>query len=368
MKKTVLRSLISALCCCALFLGSLPTAQAASLKASIVTGKVTLNGQVIDNKTAKYPLLLYSNITYFPMTYHLSRFMGVSTDWNNDTKTLNITAGGERTAYVAETGKRQSGSVSVTLPTYKTYVNGAYVNNKEEIYPIFNYNGVTYFPLTWAYAVDAFGWGYQWDAVNGLRIDTTTASGPASTVPDTGSASLDTVLSILNAGYAAGGNYRGVLTGPKGRESFDAKLSTEQMVSVRKVSLSAKPFPFFENGLSYFANYYSTNGDLAGEEQIGYSGSAGGLGDPLAVDEAAEKVYIGKCFLDCQFTGERSKRITDATKISSSGNVSTWELSVSFADGKHTGYTAIVSVDTAKSAVTQISIRTANYTLTMTPN
>ena len=32
-----------------------------------------------------------------------------------------------------------------------------------------------------------------------------------------------------------------------------------------------------------------------------------------------------------------------------------------------TGYTAELSVDTAKSAVTQIVIRTANYTLTMTP-
>ena len=32
-----------------------------------------------------------------------------------------------------------------------------------------------------------------------------------------------------------------------------------------------------------------------------------------------------------------------------------------------TGYTAELSVDTAKSVVTQIVIRTANYTLTMTP-
>ena len=42
-------------------------------------------------------------------------------------------------------------------------------------------------------------------------------------------------------------------------------------------------------------------------------------------------------------------------------------LTVSFADGAFTGYTAELSVDTAKSAVTQIVIRTANYTLTMTP-
>ena len=57
------------------------------MRASVVTGKVTLNGQIIDNKTAKYPLLIYSNITYFPMTYHLSRFMGVSAAWNNGSNT-----------------------------------------------------------------------------------------------------------------------------------------------------------------------------------------------------------------------------------------------------------------------------------------
>ena len=70
-------------------LNAIPTAEAA-MRASVVTGKVTLNGQVIDNKTAKYPLLIYSNITYFPMTYHLSRFMGVGADWNNGSKTLDI--------------------------------------------------------------------------------------------------------------------------------------------------------------------------------------------------------------------------------------------------------------------------------------
>ena len=190
MKKRIIQSLLAIACCVTVALSAIPTAEAA-MRASVVTGKVTLNGQVIDNKTAKYPLLIYSNITYFPMTYHLSRFMGVSADWNNGSKTLDITAGGARTAYAAETGKKQSGSVSVTLPSYKISVNGAQINNKEEKYPIFNYNGITYFPLTWAYAVDSFGWSYQWDAENGLRIDTTTAPARLPTDPDTGNAALD---------------------------------------------------------------------------------------------------------------------------------------------------------------------------------
>ena len=90
MKKRIIQSLLAIACCVTVALSAVPTAEAA-MRASVVTGKVTLNGQVIDNKTAKYPLLIYSNITYFPMTYHLSRFMGVSADWNNGSKTLDIT-------------------------------------------------------------------------------------------------------------------------------------------------------------------------------------------------------------------------------------------------------------------------------------
>ena len=89
MKKRIIQSLLAIACCVTVALSAIPTAEAA-MRASVVTGKVTLNGQVIDNKTAKYPLLIYSNITYFPMTYHLSRFMGVSADWNNGSKTLDI--------------------------------------------------------------------------------------------------------------------------------------------------------------------------------------------------------------------------------------------------------------------------------------
>ena len=371
MKKRIIQSLLAIVCCVTVALSAIPTAEAA-MRASVVTGKVTLNGQVIDNKTAKYPLLIYSNITYFPMTYHLSRFMGVSTDWNGGSKTLDITAGGARTAYVAETGKKQSGSVSVTLPSYKISVNGAQINNKEEKYPIFNYNGITYFPLTWAYAVDSFGWSYQWDAVNGLRIDTSSAPAPAPVEPGTGDAALDKALTILNSSYATGGKYHGMLEGGGKKTGFDAALDVSSTPDVTTVKFTAEPFPFFDNGVSYFANYYAVKGGFASNEQIGISGNSPELGDvgyPIYTEVAvwAENSYIGKCFLDCQFTGARSNHITDAKRVSSSGSTETWELAVTFASDGFTSYTASVSVDTAKSAVTQIAIRTANYTLTMTP-
>lgn len=360
--KTFLRVLLAIACCIALAFSLLPQAEAA-MRADVVTGKVTLNGQVIDNKNAKYPLLTYSNITYFPMTYQLSRFMGVETDWNNAAKSLNITAGGAQSAYVAETGKAQRGSVAVTLASYKISVNGAQINNKEEKYPIFNYNGITYFPLTWAYAVDSFGWSYQWDAVNGLRIDTSSAPAPAPVEPGTGDTALDKALTILNNSYAAGGKYRGMLEGGGKKTGFDATLDVSSTPDVTTVKFTAEPFPFFDNGVSYTGTYMMQYGGLAITPFISYSGTGA---SPAELGASSEPFYIGKCFVTCQFTGTRSKRITDFKRTAAVGSAETWTLHVSYAEDSFTGYTAELSVDTAKSIVTQIVIRTANYTLTMT--
>ncbi len=104
--KTFLRVLLAIACCIALAFSLLPQAKAA-MRADVVTAKVTLNGQVIDNKNAKYPLLTYSNITYFPMTYQLSRFMGVETDWNDTAKSLNITAAARRALTSPNPAKRR---------------------------------------------------------------------------------------------------------------------------------------------------------------------------------------------------------------------------------------------------------------------
>lgn len=361
--KTFLRVLLAIACCIALAFSLLPQAEAA-MRADVVTGKVTLNGQVIDNKNTKYPLLTYSNITYFPMTYQLSRFMGVETDWNNASKSLNITAGGAQSAYVAEPGKAPRGSVSVTLPSYKVYINSALSNDVDDTWPIFNYNGVTYFPLTFRYAYESFGWGYQWDAENGLRIDTTSAPARVPTEPNTGDTALDKALTILNNSYAAGGKYRGTLESGGKKTSFDAALDVTNRTGAIDVTLTAEPFPFFDSGVSYTGTYMMQYGGLAITPFISYSGIGA---SPAESGASSEPFYIGKCFVTCQFTGTRSKRITDFKRTAAAGSLETWTLNVFYKDDGFTDHTIELSVDTAKSAVTQIVIRTANYTLTMTP-
>ena len=168
-----MRRFLCILCSCLLLAGLTPTALAAGLTASVSTEPVTLNGVQIDNRQAKYPLLVYRDITYFPMTYHLCRFLGVSSDW--DGTTLSIDRTGDTAEYTAETSSvRQGGSVTVARVSYPVVINGTAFDSKSAKWPLLNYRDVTYFPLTWALAAEELGWDYQWDAENGLRIDSGT--------------------------------------------------------------------------------------------------------------------------------------------------------------------------------------------------
>jgi hypothetical protein len=48
--------------------------------------KVTLNGEEVDNSYSKYPLIVYKDITYFPMTYNDCRFLGLESYWRGNTE------------------------------------------------------------------------------------------------------------------------------------------------------------------------------------------------------------------------------------------------------------------------------------------
>jgi len=145
----------------------------ASEIASIPSCTVTLSGQNVDNTYRQYPLLQYRDIVYFPLTYYDCRFLGVSTKWDADTNTLEITRenrSGAYREYKQETKNKIHNEVSVC--NFNIIINGKKIDNKNEEYPFLTFRDVTYFPLTWRFSVSefGFGWEYSYTEENGLKI------------------------------------------------------------------------------------------------------------------------------------------------------------------------------------------------------
>lgn len=133
---------------------------------------VVLNDNPYDNQHAKYPLLVYQDVTYFPMTYQLTRSLGLATGWDQK-KGLYIVQHTEYTDVAAEMGgnNKLGGVYKATIPTYPVWVNGWQVDNSKEQYPLLNFRDVTYFPLSWHYVHDEFGWNIVWNKATGLQVD-----------------------------------------------------------------------------------------------------------------------------------------------------------------------------------------------------
>ena len=107
---------------------------------------------------SEYPILSYKDITYFPMTYEYCRLLDVSTAWV-DGEGLFIASHpssfNETPSYPTAKNTKYSKAV---IPTYDIWVNGKKIDQKSEEYPLFNYRGVTYFPLTWRFGTEEFYW------------------------------------------------------------------------------------------------------------------------------------------------------------------------------------------------------------------
>ena len=137
---------------------------------------VTLNELKFDNLDyERYPLLVYKDITYFPMTFYQSNLLNLETNWTVGGG-LVIAKGNPIMAkeflYETPLTNRNSKTQTATIASSKITVNNKLTDNNGEQYPLLLFRDVTYFPLTWRFAVDEFGWGYSFDHSAGLIINT----------------------------------------------------------------------------------------------------------------------------------------------------------------------------------------------------
>lgn len=179
------------------------SAQAAqAVNVALPAFTVTLNGIQADPVQSQYPFLVYKDITYVPMTYHDARLLGLETKWTAKeglviNKASVFDAQTAASAYKPYTAGSKNGSTyQATVVEGAVSVQGKAIDNSKEEYPLLLFRDVTYFPLTWRFAHDTFGWQYTFDSKNGLKI--TPVSIAASAGAATGAGKVSVTGNVVN--------------------------------------------------------------------------------------------------------------------------------------------------------------------------
>jgi len=168
--KWVLYTVTFSLCMSLLVPAEHSRAADVSVRVTLPDFAVNLNGHTIENQYREYPLLVYRDITYFPMTWYDSRLLGLEATWSPDDG-LNIKQSQVTSSYMSYMSDRRNATTyTAGVPASAVKINDEVIDNTKEAYPLLSFRNVTYFPLTWRFAHDKFGWDYQWDNTNGLRI------------------------------------------------------------------------------------------------------------------------------------------------------------------------------------------------------
>lgn len=152
-------------------------AMAADVTVNLPAFPVTLNGVTMEQSNSQYPMLVYKDITYVPMTWADTRLLGLESAW---TQQGGLVISKASTVQDQKTAQSAYKPYKVSTANAKSYnavtaggkitVNGKSITNSSEQYPLLVFRDVTYFPLTWRFAVTEFGWDYSFDSKKGLVI------------------------------------------------------------------------------------------------------------------------------------------------------------------------------------------------------
>ena len=133
---------------------------------------VSVNGQIIDIEHSQYPVISYKNITYFPMTSDYLSGIGLGLKFTS-AEGLKIDVKDEVGTFNQNflgTSNILGSQHKAILAPFHIEVNGKVINNDAEEYPVLLYKNITYFPMTWRFAVEEFGWKTSWSEELGFGI------------------------------------------------------------------------------------------------------------------------------------------------------------------------------------------------------
>jgi len=132
---------------------------------------VSLNGEVINSDHSIYPLFVYKELTYFPMTSDFVKGLGLELQFHESTG-IEINKGSV-SVFNQEflSHSIQEKTFKASLVPFPIHINGKLIDNNNEPYPLLFYKDITYFPMTWRFAHDEFGLDYHFSNTSGLSIN-----------------------------------------------------------------------------------------------------------------------------------------------------------------------------------------------------
>jgi len=133
---------------------------------------VNVNGVIIDTGHSQYPVITYKGITYFPMTSDYLNGIGLGLNFSADEGLkMNVNSNVSILEQKFLGANNILGSKhKAQLAPFNVEVNGKLIDNANEEYPVLMYKNITYFPMTWRFAVTEFGWTTGWNNDTGFSI------------------------------------------------------------------------------------------------------------------------------------------------------------------------------------------------------
>lgn len=143
-----------------------------SVKVSLPSFPVQINGVTVDPSKAQYPPFVYKDITYLPLTWYNTRSLSLEYTWS-DTEGLHVDARGNRYQEppAADTiSSNKKSTYTAEIVTYPVFVNDKPIDNQAEEYPLLSFRDITYFPMTWRFMHDEFYMNLFWNPEDGFAI------------------------------------------------------------------------------------------------------------------------------------------------------------------------------------------------------
>lgn len=146
-----------------------------SVDVHLPTFNIYVNEVKVENNYKKYPFIVYKGITYFPLTYDDSKFMGWNLNWIKKTKELHVVST-EQVNYQWEEYKQVKGKtknkkiMKAKTPEFKIKFGEKYLPKTIGKYPVLVYNHVTYIPLVYDYNYEDSCMSFVFSKEKGLEI------------------------------------------------------------------------------------------------------------------------------------------------------------------------------------------------------